>query len=113
MRDDDPSGLRAEGESHQDSHSDLRAEGGIPGQKQNEIEVADPSGSRAEGETVRPPPGLEYVRPTAKAIAKQAEYKPSRRLVGKQSPPMLAQLEEVHATNELQLRNNEDEQEKN
>eukprot|EP00971_Amphidinium_carterae_P293032 5818015-Amphidinium_carterae.1 len=66
MRDDDPSGSSAEGESQQDSPSGLRAEGGIPGQKQNDSEIADPSGSRVEGEAVRPPPGLEYVRPTAK-----------------------------------------------
>eukprot|EP00971_Amphidinium_carterae_P147664 2926720-Amphidinium_carterae.1 len=58
MRDDDPSGLRAEGESHQDSPSGLRAEGGVPG-KQNDSEIVDPSGPRAEGEAVRPPPGLD------------------------------------------------------
>eukprot|EP00971_Amphidinium_carterae_P201361 3995741-Amphidinium_carterae.1 len=40
-------------------------------------------------------PGLDsYVRPTAKAMAKQAAYKPSHRMVGKQSPPIVAQLDE-------------------
>eukprot|EP00971_Amphidinium_carterae_P068581 1357916-Amphidinium_carterae.1 len=46
-------------------------------------------------------------------MAKQAVYKPSHRMVGKQSPPIVAQLDEVHSTNELRQRNNEDEQEKN
>eukprot|EP00971_Amphidinium_carterae_P035066 690136-Amphidinium_carterae.1 len=45
------------------------------------------SGTHAEGEAVRPPPGLDnYVRLTAKAMAKQTVYKPSHRMIGKQSP---------------------------
>eukprot|EP00971_Amphidinium_carterae_P037062 728339-Amphidinium_carterae.1 len=84
MQDDDPSGLRAGEESHQDSPSGLRAGGGIPG---NQYEIA-------AGEAVQPPPGLEYVQPTAKMMAKPEQYKPSRRLVGKQSPPIVAQLDE-------------------
>eukprot|EP00971_Amphidinium_carterae_P041602 817078-Amphidinium_carterae.1 len=103
MRDDDPSGSRAEGESQQDFPSGSRAEGGIPGQQNDsEIKDADPSGARAEGEAGQPPPGLEiYVRPTAKVMARPKEYKPSRRLMGKQSPPIVAQLDEIHSTNEL------------
>eukprot|EP00971_Amphidinium_carterae_P001474 29426-Amphidinium_carterae.1 len=46
-------------------------------------------------------------------MAKKAEYRPSRRLIGKQPPLIVAQLDEVHSPNELRLRNNEDEQEKN
>eukprot|EP00971_Amphidinium_carterae_P099463 1967715-Amphidinium_carterae.1 len=71
---------------------------------------ADSSGTHAEGEAVQAPRGLDnYIRPTAKVIARPEEYKPSRRLIGKQSPPIVAQLEEVHSTNELRLRNNEEE----
>eukprot|EP00971_Amphidinium_carterae_P070564 1395424-Amphidinium_carterae.1 len=114
MREDDPSGTHAEGESQQDSPSGTHAEGGIPGKDDNGRQDADPSGTHAEGAAVQPPPGLDhYVRPTAKATARPEEYKPSRRLIGKQSPPIVAQLDEVHSTNELRLRNNEDEQEKN
>eukprot|EP00971_Amphidinium_carterae_P279275 5544280-Amphidinium_carterae.1 len=36
-------------------------------------------------------------------MAKPEKYKPSHRLVGKQPPPIVAMLDEVHATNELQL----------
>eukprot|EP00971_Amphidinium_carterae_P272961 5417484-Amphidinium_carterae.1 len=69
--------------------------------------------AHAEGEAILPPPGLDmYVRPTAKAMARQAEYRPSHRLVGKQTSPIVAQLDEVHSAKELRLRNNEDEQEK-
>eukprot|EP00971_Amphidinium_carterae_P218051 4328537-Amphidinium_carterae.1 len=45
MREDDPSGVRAEGESQQDSPSGARAEGGVPGQNDNESKDADPSGA--------------------------------------------------------------------
>eukprot|EP00971_Amphidinium_carterae_P127679 2529626-Amphidinium_carterae.1 len=45
-------------------------------------------------------------------MAKPAEYRPSYRLIGKQTPPIVAQLDDVHSTKELRLRNNEDEQKK-
>eukprot|EP00971_Amphidinium_carterae_P037280 732643-Amphidinium_carterae.1 len=111
MKVDDPSGAHAEGESAKDSPSGTHAEGGIPGQNENKRQDTDPSGAHTEGEAIQPPPGLDrYVRPTSKAMARPAEYRPSHRLVGKQSPPIVAQLDEVHSTNELRLRNNEDEQ---
>eukprot|EP00971_Amphidinium_carterae_P174458 3458327-Amphidinium_carterae.1 len=111
MQEDGPSGAHAEGaESAKDFPSGAHAEGGIPGQ--NEMQDADPSGAHARGEAIQPAPGLDmYVRPTSKAMARQTEYRPSHRLRGKQSPPIVAQLDEVQSTKELRLRNNEDEQE--
>eukprot|EP00971_Amphidinium_carterae_P262156 5200042-Amphidinium_carterae.1 len=95
MREDDPSGTLAEGESRPDSPSGTHAEGGIPGRNENRRQNADPSGTPAEGEAVKAPPGLDhYIRPTAKGMARPEEYKPSRRWIGKQSPPIVAQLEE-------------------
>eukprot|EP00971_Amphidinium_carterae_P022890 451353-Amphidinium_carterae.1 len=89
MREDDPSGTLAEGESRQHSPSGTPAEGGIPGQNESMRQEADPSGTHAEGEAVQTPPGLDhYIRPTAKGMARPKEYKPSRRLIGKQSPPI-------------------------
>eukprot|EP00971_Amphidinium_carterae_P056555 1117797-Amphidinium_carterae.2 len=46
-------------------------------------------------------------------MAKPADYKPTRRLVGKQSPPIVAQLDEIESTRELKLEKNEDGEEKN
>eukprot|EP00971_Amphidinium_carterae_P087545 1732245-Amphidinium_carterae.1 len=72
MIDDAPSGSLVEGESHTDSPSGARVGGGIPEQpKQDEI---------VSGEAVQPPPGLEYVTPTAKPMARPEKYRPSHRL---------------------------------
>eukprot|EP00971_Amphidinium_carterae_P341445 6480239-Amphidinium_carterae.4 len=46
-------------------------------------------------------------------MAQPAGYKPTHRLVGKQSPPIVAQLNEIESTKELALENNEDKEEKN
>eukprot|EP00971_Amphidinium_carterae_P000837 16416-Amphidinium_carterae.5 len=52
------------------------------------------------------PPGLEpaqYVHPPSKAMAKPAGYKPTHCLVGKHSPPIVAQLDGIETTKELAL----------
>eukprot|EP00971_Amphidinium_carterae_P153167 3036254-Amphidinium_carterae.1 len=85
MQDDAPSGSRVGGESQEDFPSGSRVGGGIPEQPNDEIAV---------GEAVQPPPGLEYVTPTAKQMARPEKYKPSHRLVGKQPPPIVAMLDE-------------------
>eukprot|EP00971_Amphidinium_carterae_P126851 2513365-Amphidinium_carterae.1 len=73
MQVDDPSGTHAEGKSQQDFPFGTHAEGGIPGQDESRRQDADPSGTHAGGEALQPPLGLDsYVRPTAKAMAKQA-----------------------------------------
>eukprot|EP00971_Amphidinium_carterae_P111077 2200204-Amphidinium_carterae.3 len=46
-------------------------------------------------------------------MAKPAGYKPTHRLVSKQSPPVVAQLDEIEATKELALENNWDKEELN
>eukprot|EP00971_Amphidinium_carterae_P309304 6146615-Amphidinium_carterae.2 len=82
----------------------LVSEGSPEKEGQND---APPESVLCPGE-VQPPPRLDvYVRPTSKALAKPAAYRPTHRLIGKQTPPIVAQLEE------LRLKNNEDEQEKN
>eukprot|EP00971_Amphidinium_carterae_P305149 6063565-Amphidinium_carterae.1 len=45
-------------------------------------------------------------------VAAMVLHGPSGAHIGKQTPPIVAQLDEVHSTKELRLRNNEDEQEK-
>eukprot|EP00971_Amphidinium_carterae_P192928 3828485-Amphidinium_carterae.1 len=66
--------------------------GGSP-EKEGQNEVP-PKSVLCLGE-VQPRPGLDvYVRPTSKAMAKPAAYRPTHQPIGKQTPPIVAQLEE-------------------
>eukprot|EP00971_Amphidinium_carterae_P019864 391374-Amphidinium_carterae.1 len=53
-----------------------------------------------------------YVHPTAKAVARPNNFKPIRRLTGKQPPPIAAQLDDISVNKEITLENNKDEEEK-
>eukprot|EP00971_Amphidinium_carterae_P166808 3305287-Amphidinium_carterae.2 len=64
-----------------------------PGEE--EQNAAAPHRLLSGAEAIQPPPGLDqYVRPTSEAMAKPAGSRPTHRLIGKQTPPIVAQLEE-------------------
>eukprot|EP00971_Amphidinium_carterae_P343927 6483981-Amphidinium_carterae.1 len=77
--------------------------------------MIDPLGAapaiESEELTIQHPPGLDiprwnfhrniilYVHSTSKAMAKPNPCKPPHRLTGKQSPPIVAQLDEISVNN--------------
>eukprot|EP00971_Amphidinium_carterae_P005504 109539-Amphidinium_carterae.1 len=77
----------------------------------NEVYNEQPQPPAEDLEPFQPPPSLEppqYVHPTSKAMAKPAGY-----IVGKKSPAIVAELDEIETTKEIALENNEDKEDKN
>eukprot|EP00971_Amphidinium_carterae_P313661 6234051-Amphidinium_carterae.5 len=60
----------------------------------------------------RPSDNYRYVHPAPEAMAKPDSFKPTHRLAGKQPPSIVGQLDNILATKELSLENNEDKDEK-